>query len=540
MKGYTVFNVEQIDSLPHELTHDERVELTRAFVHAQFVAKGYVADIAWHAPEERSDDRNYHAHVLVTLRRALQDGFAKTKDRPAPGQHPAEHWKTELGALRVAWSEFGARALNAAGFALEAERFRDGHMTLEKQREAAIKRGDQDWADALDREPEPKQGPLATKIEKEGRESHAGNDRRDVKQRNAELAALKAEHAALTAAIIDLEIESLRRGRMDELSDDILKRQPERETELLEQAKQREAEFAELRRRKEEEAKEAIRQQEERKRAEMLRAKEGEISDPRARYAQALADNYNINDPYGSLARAAMAEYKEFAKRQDEYRKSEAAETDPEKRRIIQLSRQIEAHDYMAITSDRCAIIGGLLAGPDAEKRAERDGRTTDMTRDRKWAEAYREQAKELRQQRSELIGELAGREKESAQVRTQQPTKQSKDHGPSKNGPGGNRHENGKAPPAHCPQPGRSAETPSRQNGGDSRSGNGKSGHDYYAKKAREHDVGLEGKAAGPSKEMDERATARLSKFQNVGDLYAQHDAAKAMQPSQSRGRSR
>jgi hypothetical protein len=150
---------------------------------------------------------------MVVMRRCDANGFASKKERPPDGKHPAEHWKAELRTQREAWANAGADALDAAGFHLEAVRFRAGHLTLDKQREAAIVRGDHEWAERLDREAEPKQGPLATKIEQQGRESHAGNDRRAVQERNALRAELKVEHARVTAEIIDLEQAREQRAR---------------------------------------------------------------------------------------------------------------------------------------------------------------------------------------------------------------------------------------------------------------------------------------------------------------------------------------
>lgn len=59
-------------ALPHELEASERLALVRAFVLEHFVALGMVADIAIHAPvEAKGDDpRNFHAHVLLTMRQA--------------------------------------------------------------------------------------------------------------------------------------------------------------------------------------------------------------------------------------------------------------------------------------------------------------------------------------------------------------------------------------------------------------------------------------------------------------------------------------
>ena len=61
-------------------------------------------------------------------------------------------------------------------------------------------------ARGIDREPEPKQGPVATQMEREGRPSKAGDDRRAVQERNRQREELRAE-----AKIIDLELARLQR-----------------------------------------------------------------------------------------------------------------------------------------------------------------------------------------------------------------------------------------------------------------------------------------------------------------------------------------
>jgi hypothetical protein len=155
-----------IISLPHELTHEQRVALTREFVQEQFVNKGYVADIAWHSPD-KEDSLNHHAHVMVPLRKVNENGFSAKKERPPDGQHPMKAWKAELGHLREEWAHTANRHLERYGHEARID-----HRTLEAQ--------------GIDREPEPKMGPLATQIEREGRESLAGNARREVKARNQE------------------------------------------------------------------------------------------------------------------------------------------------------------------------------------------------------------------------------------------------------------------------------------------------------------------------------------------------------------------
>jgi hypothetical protein len=108
-------------TLPHELTHEQRETLTREFVQTQFVAKGYAADIAWHSPH-KGDSLNHHAHVMVPLRKVEAGGFARLKERPPSGAHPAMAWQAELLHLRQAWETAVNRHLAAAGFDVRVDR----------------------------------------------------------------------------------------------------------------------------------------------------------------------------------------------------------------------------------------------------------------------------------------------------------------------------------------------------------------------------------------------------------------------------------
>lgn len=170
--------------LPHELSDEGRLSLVRGYVQEQFVDAGMIADFAMHAPHDEGDDRNYHAHVLLTMRDIVGDGFGP-KNRA---------WND--GELLQQWRDEYEIHVNAA---LEREGI-DARVDLRSLE-----------ARGIDREPEPKQGPIATQMEREGRESHAGNDRRATKERNAERDALHEIEAEATAEIFDLEAE--RRAR---------------------------------------------------------------------------------------------------------------------------------------------------------------------------------------------------------------------------------------------------------------------------------------------------------------------------------------
>jgi hypothetical protein len=139
--------------------------------------------------------------------------------------------------------------------------------------------------------------------------------------------------------------------------------------------------------------------EEDRKRraAQEAELREGEIRDAHSRYAQALGDEYDIRDPYGSLARASMVEYGSFMRDREELTRQIAAETDPYRRRTLELQRDIESNDYMALTSRR-------IAGQSEYTLGRSD--TDEAVRQRERATQFEADAKDLRQQYREHVAE--------------------------------------------------------------------------------------------------------------------------------------
>lgn len=98
---------EFVIALPHELSEEGRVSLTRAF--AQDLANCYGAgvDFAIHTPGIQGDIRNHHAHVLMTTRQVTGEGLgAKTyielanKDLLPKGLAPTQ---MQLVDIRRSW-----------------------------------------------------------------------------------------------------------------------------------------------------------------------------------------------------------------------------------------------------------------------------------------------------------------------------------------------------------------------------------------------------------------------------------------------------
>ena len=164
-------------SLPHELTHEQRVELVRSFVTEHCVAKGMIADIAFHDPDthEMADQRNYHAHIMLTTREFFGDQWAKIKNRDWHKKDLIEGWRFE-------WKEHQNAMLKRHGHSERVD-----HRSLEDQ--------------GIFREPQQHMGPIATEIERSGRASHRGNENRDIAARNGSYLDLETAEQKVAAKI---------------------------------------------------------------------------------------------------------------------------------------------------------------------------------------------------------------------------------------------------------------------------------------------------------------------------------------------------
>ncbi len=89
-------------ALPHELTLEQNIFLMKDFVREQFIRKGYAVDWALHAPDPRGDDRNFHSHVLVPLRRIDGQSFG----------NKARYSRIDLRQQNIVWREAWEKLVN--------------------------------------------------------------------------------------------------------------------------------------------------------------------------------------------------------------------------------------------------------------------------------------------------------------------------------------------------------------------------------------------------------------------------------------------
>jgi len=169
-------------ALPRELAADERRRLACALA-SEIVARHRCAvDVAVHAPARRGDERNHHAHLLLTTRRLEPSGFtAKTRE--------LDDLKT--GAVRQ-WRERWATLVNER-LAERGQAARIDHRSL--------------IAQGIEREPGYHRGPAVTAMERRGARTYVteriGQDLTGRLARAAELGHLERESKALALSIID-------------------------------------------------------------------------------------------------------------------------------------------------------------------------------------------------------------------------------------------------------------------------------------------------------------------------------------------------
>ncbi len=167
-------------------------------------------DAAIHAPDSKGDQRNRHGHLLVTMRAVTPEGFG-AKVREWNSTEQALRWRQQ-------WAELGARYLQKAGHALEAERYKVGHLTLERQRQAAVERGDLAHAEALDRVPTRHLGPQRSAMERRGVETDIGNAYRDDLTYAKDEAADRAALAELDRQIAERRAHLARQTQAQEIA----------------------------------------------------------------------------------------------------------------------------------------------------------------------------------------------------------------------------------------------------------------------------------------------------------------------------------
>lgn len=161
-------------ALPHELDHEQRARLAQDF--ALELVKRYkvAADVCIHKPAKQGDDRNHHAHILITTRSVSisEDGI------PILGDKTALEWSDrkrqekglnkaadEMKELREKWAELANKALERAG-----------------KTERIDPRSNE--AQGIEKIPEEHLGHKMTALERKGVKTTVGNRNRETRKKN--------------------------------------------------------------------------------------------------------------------------------------------------------------------------------------------------------------------------------------------------------------------------------------------------------------------------------------------------------------------
>ena len=114
---------EWVIALPDELDATQRKDLAKEFAQSLVDKYGVVADLAIHEPSRGGDDRNHHAHIMLTTRKAVLDGDkVALTDKADIELSNAKREKLglsktqdEIKDVREMWADLANKALERAG-----------------------------------------------------------------------------------------------------------------------------------------------------------------------------------------------------------------------------------------------------------------------------------------------------------------------------------------------------------------------------------------------------------------------------------------
>lgn len=109
-------------TLPHDLSNEQNIALMKDFLLNHFVDKGIICDFVLHNDK---DNKNPHAHVMITTREITPNGFGK-KVRSWDEEKTLHDWRKQ-------WAKVQNQHLKNAGL-----KSRVSHRTLEEQKNIMI------------------------------------------------------------------------------------------------------------------------------------------------------------------------------------------------------------------------------------------------------------------------------------------------------------------------------------------------------------------------------------------------------------------
>lgn len=140
-------------ALPHELEQEARFKLVNDFALGLVDRYGIAVDASIHDPDRQGDNRNYHAHLLLTTRQISQDGLGEKSDLERSDKALKLEGKNstiqQIKEIRSQWEELCNTALERQG--------REERISAKSYR-----------AREIDQQPTIHIGPAATAMERRG------------------------------------------------------------------------------------------------------------------------------------------------------------------------------------------------------------------------------------------------------------------------------------------------------------------------------------------------------------------------------------
>ncbi len=181
-------------ALPMELSKNERKVLATDFAREISDRYGVAVDVSIHRPSRHGDRRNFHAHLMVTTRKAGPDGLGEKseielsdKKLRALGLPTGDE---QIAAIRERWAKLANKALERAGVDARVD-----HRSLADQ--------------GIDRIPTEHVGVHATAMERRGISTDRGDRVREIRAANA------AQVIDLAEARKQIEAEKIEQARQE-------------------------------------------------------------------------------------------------------------------------------------------------------------------------------------------------------------------------------------------------------------------------------------------------------------------------------------
>lgn len=175
---------EFVIAIPHEISRERQIEVAKEF--SKYLSDRYevVADLAVHEPSKEGNDKNVHAHIMITTRKIAVDKESKAISLTAKSTLELSNSKRkslglkttqdDIKEIREAWAEIANRALKREGV-----KERIDHRSYEDQGQEQI--------------PTKHEGVVVTEMRRKGHIVGVAQLNEEIKEENRFIRSIKIE-----------------------------------------------------------------------------------------------------------------------------------------------------------------------------------------------------------------------------------------------------------------------------------------------------------------------------------------------------------